>query len=85
MEIKLAKTRSTYYANEKCIVCGICTSTCAHLAITEGIGASGYPQMLIDPEKCNGCRVCWKSCPVGAIEEGIQPELSANAKAISAA
>ena len=67
--------RNTFYANDKCIVCGICISVCGKVAITEGMSAGGFPKMLIDPDKCNGCRVCWNSCPVGAIEEGIQPEL----------
>lgn len=62
---KACMNTSKFYANDKCISCGLCARDCPEKAIEL---VSGKPSWTKD--KCSKCSRCINSCPVASIQYG---------------
>ncbi len=68
------KTSFTLHdAEEKCIMCGLCTRVCQDLGpgaiatLKRGIDKEIGPDLSGTADSCTGCRTCASLCPTGAI------------------
>jgi NADH-quinone oxidoreductase subunit F len=54
----------TYYIDDECIGCTICSQQCP----VEAIGFRPHEKHDIDTSKCTGCDICKEACPAGAVK-----------------
>ena len=59
----------TYYVNENCIGCGLCTGTCPCVFSLSNNGVAVAIETAVPEEALDSAAEAKDNCPAGAIEE----------------